>query len=727
LFILMPAHLIPSAASGGLWGCLLLSLFPAGNVQGTVTPDSAAAADSALVSQQGIPTPIRMAGAEASSPPTDTLELPAVRVKSKPRWGLLSRADEPVGTYRLAAGDMARSVSNFDDPSRIVQTLPGVGRGNDWETALIVRGGAPDQTGYLVDGIPVSKVSHYEGMRNDHGGVGILNMTFADGVDFHNGAFAAHLPDRMSGMVEVHFRDGNTVEHQGRLITDVTGAGAAVEGPLQLDGRKGSYAAVFRYSTMDLLIRSGILEAYGTPRFYNGQARAYLPMGNSAFRLSIVGGGEKWYNGIGDQAVLDLGGGIVATSASWEKKEDHGGWLRADASFQRRMQDEDFHNLTKSDNPGTDSLSRLEAGIEDRYRVSMDRLIPLNPQWTLRAGALSALVVGRYQLEHGNEELFIPEADTTVNVNSSVHLYPDPFAEAAAYVEATWRSKNDAWETYMGYRHFYEHLSRQSGFGPRLGFKYRPTPRHALKAAFGLHTQPHDYMELSQRPDPRRAKLPYTAQTVAGWESYLPAGLLVSVEAFDKEAFRLARRGPMLMENDYSTTYVDTGRTRSLGGELYIRKPRGGRFSFSMAYNYLWHRERNSEGNWAKSEYSIPHAFNAFAEIRLAKGLFLGSRYTITSGLPYIPYDSAASMQAGTGVYDLSRAYTVSGPYFARLDMRLEWNWVQPKFQLAVFAEVENLTDRSNYFAHSWNTVDGGEMTLQGMQRVPVAGISIKF
>src|SRR6185295_16718699 len=130
----------------------------------------------------------------------------------------------PQSPLRLAAPQLARAVSGFSDPSRIVQTLPGVNRPDDWGTTLIVRGGSPDQTVFLLDGIPVARVNHYEGMRNDHAGVGVVNLEFVRELDFHKGPFAAHLPDRLSGVVEIDFRDGDTAASHGRLITDMTGA-----------------------------------------------------------------------------------------------------------------------------------------------------------------------------------------------------------------------------------------------------------------------------------------------------------------------------------------------------------------------------------------------------------------------------------------------------------------------------------------------------------------------
>lgn len=672
------------------------------------------------------PEPMPPTGSERkfTFPSADTLMLPSHKVTAHPRLGRPPRMDKTGGTYRLSSLDLARSVSNFGDPARMVQNLPGVGRPSDWETALIVRGGSPDQTAFLVDGIPISKVSHFEGLRNERGGVGILSLEYADGIEFHNGAFAAHLPDRMSGIVEVRYRDGDTAANRAGILTDVTGAGVSAEGPMAFPGGRGSYAGVFRYSTMDLLIRSGILEAFGTPRYYNGQLRAYVPLGTSALRLHVVGGSERWFNGIGNEAVLDIGGTSLSGGASWKTGEG-AAWTRLDAHFQQRSQELDFRNLTRSRSPGTDSLSQREDGAENRFGVSADKSVPLGGRWVARMGGTGSLITGTYHLENGNQQTFIPEADTVVDLTQSRRIRVRAMAECAGYLEAV--RKTESWEGYAGYRHFYERTTDQHGLGPRLGLKVRPSRSHALKAALGLHTQPHNPMELSQRPEPLRAKLPYTAQAVLGYAWDMPDGLLLSIETYGKESFRLPRSSFISRDGGFATVQSDTGRARSRGGELFLRKRRGGFASYSAAYHYLWHRELDALGSWSKSEYSIPHSFNASLEFALTQRLFLGGRFCVASGMPYTPFDTAASMRAGTGVYDPARAFTRSEATFSRLDARLEWDGSIGRYRLTAFVEIENVLDRANYFSRRWNSLEGGEIVLRGMERIPVAGIAMNF
>jgi hypothetical protein len=661
--------------------------------------------------------PDRPAQAAVAASQADCLALPEARVRAETAPDRGAPGPDP---RALGAADLERGISAFGDPARFVRNLPGAGRANDWETELIVRGGSPDQTGFLVDGVPLARVSHYEGMHGDHGGVGILDLTFADTVRFHAGTFPARLPDRLSGLVEVDYRDGDTTARHERVLTDVSGAGGAAEGPLP--GGKGSYAAAARYSTMDLLVRSRIVEGFGVPDYFNGQARAYVPAGNSAFRARIIGGGEDWFNRIGSASSLDMVGHSVASSLSWESREEGGG-SRADVRYEERAHRFAFANAYRK--PGADPMTRLESGRERRWGASVERSAAPSGGLLLRAGTTAEATAGTYHVRYGDEATYLPYRDTVIQLTQDIGNREAFMADGAGFVEGTWTTGACAW--YAGYRHFFEQASRRQAFEPRLAATWRPAPAQSLRAAFGLHTQPHDYADLSHRADPSAARLPYMAQAEAGWEWATARGASLSLEAYAKEGFRLARQALSPSGTGYAEVYRDTGRTRARGLEAGLRSPRDRRWNATLGYSYLWYRERRPDGTWGPGLYSLPHNLNLAAGVSPARGLWVTGRFCAGSGTPYTPFDSAASMRAGTGIYDPARLYSRRGPAYYRVDARLDWEWAVRGARAGLFAEVENVFDRRNESGRQWNVVDGGETPIEGMGRLPVAGISVRF
>lgn len=668
-----------------------------------------------------VPAPPPAASPVPTPPATPAMAADALR--ELPDAHAQGRPDPPPprsDPRALGAADLERGVSAFGDPIRFARTLPGAGRGNDWETELSVRGGSPDQTGFLVDGMSLARVSHYEGMHGEHGGIGILNLAFADSVHFHPGTFPARFPDRLSGLVEVDYRDGDADAAHAGILTDVTGAGGTAEGPLP--GGRGSYAAAARYSAMDLLIRSGVVRAYGVPVYFNGQARVTVPVGAAALRARIIGGGENWSNRIGAVSTLDMQGHSLASALSLESADGRG---RADLRYEERAQRLAFASWGRRQGAGGDSMTRLEDGRERRWGLAAEHSFSPGAGWTFGAGASGEAALGAYRIRYGDEATYLPRSDTVIQFTQDVSAGEALLANGAAFAEGTWTAGKA--ELYAGYRHLYERASEQQAFQPRLSATFRPAPGQALRAAFGLHSQPHDYGDLAARPDRLGARLPYMAQAEAGWEWETRRRLSLSLDLFAKEGYRLARRAIVPAGPGFLQTYRDTGRTRARGLEAAFRTPRTGRWDATLAYAYLWYRERDAAGRWRPGPYSLPHNFNVAAGAALTRGLWLTGRFSAGSGTPYTPFDSAASMRAGTGVYDPSRAYARRGPAYFRLDARLDWTGSIKGARVGLFAEIENVFDRRNESGREWNLLDGKEAPVEGMGRLPVAGASIRF
>ncbi len=659
-------------------------------------------------------------------------ELPGILAVATRTHGLTAGAHEPVGAFRFSHSELDGAISSLGDPSRVVQTLPGVGRPSDWLTTLIVRGGAADQNAYLLDAMPALKVSHYEESRGGNGGVGMVNLAFLDELSFHNGAFAARYPDKLSSVVKLKFRDGNTEQHSGRFTADVTGVGGVVEGPVAMGERTGSYASTFRYSTMALLLDAGIVDAFGVPTYYNGHVKLYAPFHRGELRLNALGGEDVWLNkillGRGDihHAMLNYSGWTGALGGEW-KQESRFGQSEVALYYSQRTQDAEFFFTDRNGRRMADSLGHEEHARDERVSLSIDHGFNPHPRLAVRVGGLEEFLLRDYHLDYANQKTYLPRRDTVMVYSEGQRVISPWHSHTAVYGEAT--LSLDAWNFYAGYRHLYEEYTDNHGFGPRLGAKFHfgPDQAHAFKGAFGRHTQAHSFADLALRDNPHVAELPYNWQTVAGYEWQAPQGVLLSLEAFDKQAFRLPRQRFFLEGERYRSTFVDTGRTSSRGFEIYAKKSKLQRFSGSATYSYLWHREANVEGRELPTQFSVPHRFNVAVGYDLLANLTFSARYSFASGQPYVPFDSTLSYRMGTGVYDYQEAYQVSEPHFARLDLRMEYHHFFEQMEMRTFTEVANVMNRPNRFERIWDPLDGGDMNFPGMGLLPMAGVTLVF
>ena len=75
-----------------------------------------------------------------------------------------------------------------------------------------------------------------------------------------------------------------------------------------------------------------------------------------------------------------------------------------------------------------------------------------------------------------------------------------------------------------------------------------------------------------------------------------------------------------------------------------------------------------------------------------------------TCALPiYTPFDTALSTAQRRAVYDLSRVNALRLPDYFRVDLRLDRNFTLRGKPALLFLGVQNITNRKNVAAYTWN------------------------
>ena len=134
------------------------------------------------------------------------------------------------------------------DIFRSLQLLPGVSGSNESSSGLFVRGGTPDQNLVLLDGMTVYNVDHFFGFFS------AFNADAIKDVQLFKGAFPAKYGGRLSSVVDLTGKTGNTSEVHGNLGLNLLNARASIQIPLF---NKGSLSISGRRSYTDI-IRSGL-------------------------------------------------------------------------------------------------------------------------------------------------------------------------------------------------------------------------------------------------------------------------------------------------------------------------------------------------------------------------------------------------------------------------------------------------------------------------------------
>jgi outer membrane receptor for ferrienterochelin and colicin len=133
------------------------------------------------------------------------------------------------------------------DILKSIQLLPGVQSGAEGTSGIYVRGGGPDENLILLDGVPVYNAQHLFGFFS------VFNPDAINTVTLIKGGFPARYGGRLSSVLDIRMKEGNTKEFHGEGSVGLIAAKLTLEGPVVKD--KSSFIISARRTYIDLLAK----------------------------------------------------------------------------------------------------------------------------------------------------------------------------------------------------------------------------------------------------------------------------------------------------------------------------------------------------------------------------------------------------------------------------------------------------------------------------------------
>jgi len=130
------------------------------------------------------------------------------------------------------------------DLFRTLQLLPGVVSRSDFSSQLYVRGGSPDQNLVLLDGVTVYNPFHLGGVFST------FNVDAIKDVEFMTGGFPAEYGGRLSSVLKITNREGNSRRFAGKGNISLLSAKSTIEGPIP----RGSFLLSMTFREKSILI-----------------------------------------------------------------------------------------------------------------------------------------------------------------------------------------------------------------------------------------------------------------------------------------------------------------------------------------------------------------------------------------------------------------------------------------------------------------------------------------
>ena len=206
----------------------------------------------------------------------------------------ISRPKEtPLSTYSLSAVEITTYPGSNNDVVQVAQTLPGVSPSlGGFRNDLIIRGGAPNETVYYLDGVEIPNINHFATQGSAGGPVGLINVSFIDNVTLSTSAFGAQYDNPLSGVLQFSQRNGNARKFSGNFRVSASEAAITLEGPLfkkQGTESKTTFLASVRRSYLGFLF--GVIGLPIRPNYYDYQYKVDHQI-NEYNSLSLIGVGS---------------------------------------------------------------------------------------------------------------------------------------------------------------------------------------------------------------------------------------------------------------------------------------------------------------------------------------------------------------------------------------------------------------------------------------------------
>lgn len=639
----------------------------------------------------------------------NTTELKEVTVKASP----FSKTQEsPVSLRNIGVSEIERNPGGNRDISKVIQSLPGVATTVSFRNDIIIRGGAPNENRFYLDGIEVPNINHFATQGASGGPVGMINVNFIREVDFYSGAFPADRGNALSSVFEFKQKDPRTDRIGGNITIGATDFGLTVEGPIT---KKNTFMFSARRSYLQFLFKA--LELPFLPIYNDFQLKNKIEF-NDKNQLTIIG----------LAAIDDFELNLDANETEEQRYilntlPENTQWNYTIGANYTHFRKAGYSNVVVSRNHlnnrafkylGNDYSSEANKildyrsqEIENKLRIE-DNI--RNNGWRINYGVNYEYAT---YLNSTFNVITLPSGENfSVNSNSELN-----FNKYGAFGQVSKGFVSNLLTLSFGFRvDGMDYNSVTSNpidqFSPRFSASYMLSERLSLNANVGRYYQAPAYTVLGYRDNTGRLvnrdnKVGYITSdhAVAGIEYNNGTNAKFSVEGF----YKIYDNYPFLLRDSISLANlggdfgvignepaVSTSEGRSYGMEFLAQQKLYKGFYGIVAYTLVRSEFKDRNGDYAPSAWDNQHIVSLTGGKKFKRNWELGAKWRFSAGTPYTPIDIALSSHKevwdlnGFGLLDYSQLNSERLPVVHQLDLRIDKKYFFKKWSLNLYFDIQN-------------------------------------
>ena len=629
--------------------------------------------------------------------------------------------ETPLSVQRLTTEEIKSNPGGNFDISRVIQALPGVGGTAStagFRNDIIIRGGAPNENVYYLDGIEIPVINHFATQGSAGGPAGILNVSFIEEVKLSSSAFDARFDNALSSVFEFKQKKGNSNHLQGNIRLSGTEFATTLDGPLSKD-RRTSFLASVRRSYLQLLFQA--IDLPIRPNYWDFQYKISHQI-NKKTSITFLG-----------VAAIDEFSFAAPKKATPEKlyalnsNPAINQWNYTVGISIKHLLNNGFWNLAISRNEFDNQLEKYENNLgpvkgartlyfqsretENKLRFDVNKTYA---GWKLSYGAVAQLVS-----QTNTTQQIIKAAVTDNSGNIIIPAVVNNFAGSismvrfGAFTQIGKRFMNNKLGISGGLR-FDQNTFTTTGMNPlktlspRIAFSYVLADKWTLNASVGSYYKILPYTALGFKNNAgnyvnKDGDYTRSNHYVVGIE-YLPS----SATRFTFETFyKRYNNVPISVRNGISLSnqggdfnvlgnedITTNGKGRSYGFEFFAQQKLSKRFFGVLSYTFFNSQYTNANLNYTASSWDNRHLLSLVGGYKFNRNWELGLKFRFQGGVPFTPYDLLASrtnyLTLGTGVLDYTQINTQRLNNFNSSDIRIDKKWYFKKTTLDFFIDIQN-------------------------------------
>lgn len=620
-----------------------------------------------------------------------------------------------------------------NDIAKVAQSIAGVSGSVGFRNDLIIRGGAPNENVYYLDGMEIPNINHFATQGSAGGPVGMLNVTFIDDVRLATSSFGARYDNPLSGVLQFRQRTGNSDRVQGNFRVGASELAATVEGPFSKKNPNTTFIASVRRSYLQFLFQ--LIDLPFLPGYWDYQYKVTHKWNSGKDEVNLLGLGsiddfsfnppEKPASGASDEeleayyeklAILDripyFDQRSNTTGLSWKHAHKNG-----------------YDVLTLSQNILWNKVAKYPNNDKN---LMVKSLINSKEQET-KLRYERNVSVGEHEFQFGGMAQDAVFENTTFI--DSLRIYSENGSFIRPQIDFKTGIRFLKYGLFGQYTHSFlgKRLSLSLGIradgntftkagnnllktlSPRLGVRYNIDEKWSINASAGQYYKLPPYTILGfQTADNSYANqdVQYirSRHLVAGLE-YQPGDLSrITVEGFYKfyDHYPVSVRDSVSLANLGGNFGVlgneavqDVGKMRAMGVEFTFQQKLSRNFYGILAYTfYKSEATAFNTQKWAPTAWDNRHLISFTGGYKLPRNWELGLRFRFQGAAPYTPVDSVRSLSQYAADGGTVRSYNLVNSQrlraFNAADLRIDKKWNLKRFTIDFYLDIQNLYNAQN-------------------------------